>query len=244
MGELYDQFIDRSDLNMHKWHHYFAVYDRYFAKFRQKSPRMLEIGVQNGGSSRLFLDWLGSGTRITGVDIDPTCADKAIPGQIDIEIGDQANPDFLKEVARKYGPWDIILDDGGHTNNQIITSFQNLFTQLIDGGIYLIEDTHAHWWGGGFRDHPKGMSVVSLVADLFDNMHRWTGNRDLFDHWHTPPETRSQEIGAPYLTRHVAGVHLFDSIIVVEKARREQPYSETRKVGVPRLSNYRIDAEK
>lgn len=220
MGDLYDQFIDRNDLNIHKWHHYFPIYERYFSKFRGKSPRMLEIGVQKGGSSRLFLDWFGDGAHITGADIDPRCADKAIPDRLDIEIGDQADPAFLQSLVSTYGPWDIILDDGGHTNNQIITSFQALFPQLKDGGVYLIEDTHAHWWGGAFRDHPRGMSVVSLVADLFDNMHRWTGNQSLFDHWHTPPEARSETISGSYLTRHVSGVHLFDSIIVIEKARR------------------------
>ena len=244
MAELYDQFIDRDDLNIHKWHHYFPIYEKYFSKFRQKTPRMLEIGVQNGGSARLFRDWLGAGTHVTGVDIDPACADKAIPGEIDIEIGDQANPEFLKALAGKYGQWDIILDDGGHTNNQIITSFQTLFTQLKDGGIYLIEDTHAHWWGGGYRDHPKGMSVVSLVADLFDNMHRWTGNSSLFQHWHTPPEVRGEAIPAPYLTRHVSAVHLFDSVIVIEKARREQPFNEWRSAGVPRATSYRIDGDR
>jgi 23S rRNA U2552 (ribose-2'-O)-methylase RlmE/FtsJ len=240
MGELYDQFIARTDLTMHKWHHYFPVYEKSFERYRGKAPKMLEIGVQNGGSSRLFADWLGEGTQITGVDIDPACAQHSIPGKIDILIGDQADVGFLEKLVAEHGPWDIILDDGGHTNNQIITSFQQLFPKLNDGGTYLIEDTHAHWMGEEFRDHPRGLSVVSLVAELFDNMHRWSGDKDKYRRWHVPPGLRGAPAPAPYLTRHVGAVHLYDSIIVVEKARREEPFTELRRAGVARESDYRL----
>lgn len=240
MGQLYDQFISRTDLDIHKWHHYFPIYERSFERYRGKAPKMLEIGVQNGGSSRMFADWLGEGTHITGADIDPACAKHSIPGKIDIYIGDQANTDFLDMLIDKHGPWDIILDDGGHTNNQIITSFQRLFPKLNEGGTYLIEDTHAHWMGEEFRDHPRGLSVVSMVADLFDNMHRWSGDKSKFAHWHVPPELRGRPTPAPYLTRHVQAVHLYDSVIVIEKRRREEPFSEARRAGVPRASNYRL----
>jgi len=240
VGELYDQFIARTDIDIHKWHHYFPIYEKWFERYCGKAPRMLEIGVQNGGSARLFADWLGEGTHVTGADIDPVCAQHAIAGKIDILIGDQADVAFLDRLIARHGPWDIILDDGGHTNNQIITSFQRLFPHLKEGGTYLIEDTHAHWMGGKYRDHPRGLSVVSMVADLFDNMHRWSGDKDQFINWHVPPELRPKTTPAPYLTRHVAGVHLYDSVIVVEKARREEPYSEGRRAGEPRVTNYRL----
>lgn len=243
MGELYDQFIARDDLDIQKWHHYFPVYESALGRYRGTAPRMLEIGIQNGGSSRLFADWLGDGTRIIGVDIDPNCARFSVPGQIDIHIGDQADPAFLTALATQTGPWDIVLDDGGHTNNQILTSFQALFPALRDGGTYIIEDTHAHWLGANFRDHPRGLSVVSLVADLFDNMHRWTGQAQHFNHWHVPPDQRPEPVPAPYLTRHVAAVHLYDSMIVIEKQRRSEPYAEIRRAGEPRSSSFRIDAE-
>ena len=35
-----------------KWEPYLDIYDTWFRKFRQKSPRILEIGVYKGGSSR------------------------------------------------------------------------------------------------------------------------------------------------------------------------------------------------
>lgn len=239
MGELYDQFLNRDDLTAYKWHHYFPVYETYMQKYRDTAPKMLEIGVWRGGSARMFADWLGAGTHITGVDVDPSCAAYSVPG-IDILIGDQSDRAFLAQLAAEHGPWDIILDDGGHTDRQILTSFEVLFPHLKDGGVYLIEDTHAHWLASSFRDHPKGHNIVHLVAELFSEMHRWTGNAQKFEAWHVPPPDRKAPTPAPYFTSHVAGVHLFDSLVVIDKQQREEPFVEIREAGKPRTTTYRI----
>ena len=239
MGELYRQFIERSDLNLDKWHDYFPVYERYLGRFLGKSPRVLEIGVQGGGSAILLTDWLGKGTTVTGVDIDPECRKNTIPGLIEIEIGDQADRSFLKNLLDRHGPWDIIIDDGGHTNNQILTSFDLLFPSLNSGGIYLIEDTHAHFYGRDFHDHPQKKSVITLVADLFTAMHAWTGSRKHIPHWRVPPPDRLEKENVPYLSRHVAGIHLFDSMIVIEKNERFEPFCERRVAGQPRETDFR-----
>lgn len=240
MGDLYRRFIERDDLDIHKWHDYFPVYERYFSRFRDRKPRMLEIGVERGGSLRLFADWLGAGALITGADIDPRCRSFAVPGSIEIEIGDQADREFLKSLVQKHGPWDIILDDGGHTDNQIITSFETLFPHLNNGGIYLIEDTHAHFFGDAFRDHPEKRSVLTLVSELFELMHTWTGDVSRFEHWHVPPPERREPVPVPDAARSIAAVHLYDSIIVIEKNERAEPYCERRTKGVPRATTYRV----
>jgi hypothetical protein len=58
---------------IHKWHHYFEIYDRHFARYRGRSPRVLEIGVSQGGSLQMWRDYFGPGTRLFGVDINPAC---------------------------------------------------------------------------------------------------------------------------------------------------------------------------
>ncbi len=226
MNELYKIFLQRPELTVHKWHSYFPVYEKHFAKFRGKPVRMLEIGVQNGGSARMFREWLGPEAHITGLDIDPKCRNFAIPGAIDIEIGSQSDVAFLQEAVKKHGPWDIILDDGGHTNNQIMVSFETLFPHLNDGGVYLIEDTHANFWGGGFLDRADKKTLVEFVGELFAFLHGWTGKGGTFEHWHVPPPARKERTPAPYETRHINAVHLYDSIIVVDKLRRPEPYCE------------------
>src|SRR5437773_9044996 len=37
---------------MQKWHHYFDIYHKHFARFRARSPVVVEIGVFHGGSRR------------------------------------------------------------------------------------------------------------------------------------------------------------------------------------------------
>lgn len=38
------------------------------------------------------------------------------------------------------GNFDIVLDDGGHTYQQQLTSFQALWPSVASGGLYVIED--------------------------------------------------------------------------------------------------------
>jgi hypothetical protein len=202
---------------------------------------MLEIGVLHGGSSRLFADWLGDDAKITGIDIDEACRNSAAPDRIAIEIGDQADRTFLSSLAEKHGPWDIILDDGGHTSNQMFTSFEVLFYHLRDDGIYIIEDTHAHFFGGKYLDHPEKKTIVDFVAERFVDLHFWTRHENLWSHWHVPPPSRNQVLEAPYLAGHLRAIHLYDSIVVIEKGPRPEPFSEMRVAHRPRQTTFRFE---
>lgn len=50
MNDLEKYFNDNSERVIHKWKHYFDVYDRHFNKYRNKEITILEIGVSEGGS--------------------------------------------------------------------------------------------------------------------------------------------------------------------------------------------------
>jgi hypothetical protein len=119
-----------------KWRHYFDIYEKHFARFVGKSPRVLEIGVDHGGSLQLWKDYFGLGADIIGVDIDERCFDYAESG-ITIWIGDQKD---LKIAS--FGPFDIVIDDGSHMPRDQITSFKNLWPSCT--GVYLIEDIHVN----------------------------------------------------------------------------------------------------
>tara|TARA_B100000315_G_scaffold221987_1_gene225758 strand:- start:473 stop:901 length:429 start_codon:yes stop_codon:yes gene_type:complete len=83
-------------------------------------------------------------SKITGIDIDNRCK-KYEQKRIAIYIGDQKNNEFLNKVEKNRGPFDIIIDDGGHYHSQSIISFELLFKQLNSGGIYAIEDLHTSY---------------------------------------------------------------------------------------------------
>lgn len=117
-----------------KWLHYFPIYERHFARFRHKPVRMLEIGVDHGGSLQLWKRYFGRDAEIIGVDINPACKDYAEP-QITIVMADQRSP-----TLAQLGPFDIVLDDGSHEPEHQEVTFANLWPRCT--GVYLIEDCH------------------------------------------------------------------------------------------------------
>lgn len=162
-------FLENNHRLIDKWTHYFEVYDREFNRFRNKRIRMLEIGVFSGGSLQMWKDYFGSQAEIIGVDINPKCKDYE-EDQITVEIGSQEDPGFLNYLMEKYGCFDIVLDDGGHTMRQQIISFQMLFPAVSNGGIYLCEDCHTSYmksWGGGYK---KEGTFIEYAKELIDGI--------------------------------------------------------------------------
>ena len=74
-GAVLRDFFERGDHRLiHKWMHFFEIYDRHFAKFRGKPVSVLELGVYHGGSLQMWKHYFGEQARIFGADIDPRCA--------------------------------------------------------------------------------------------------------------------------------------------------------------------------
>lgn len=200
-GDLLQLFAGNRGAVVHKWHHYIPIYDRYFSPWRGKPVRMLEIGVSKGGSLQLWRKYFGPEAVIFGIDINPDCA--ALDGQAgSVRIGSQDDPEFLRAVVREMGGVDLVLDDGSHVMAHIRDSLAALFPLLSQGGTYMIEDLHtayARAYGGGYLSRN---SFFVDVAKIIDDMHGW---------YHDGPEQY------PALARQVSGVHIHDSIVVLEK---------------------------
>ncbi len=134
-------FIARTDdRTLDKMDHYLDIYDRSLVGWQGRDVSFLEIGVDKGGSLRMWREFFAPAARLTFLDIDPACKALELPGT-EIRIGDQADRDFLASVARDRGPFDMIVDDGGHKMHQQITSFETLWQHLKDGGLSIVEDT-------------------------------------------------------------------------------------------------------
>lgn len=209
MGDLFDYFANNQGRYMLKWFHYFDVYERHFAAFRDKEITFLEIGVFHGGSMQMWKHYFGPKARIIGVDINPACKDFE-EDQITIEIGSQEDPAFLRGLAEKYGPFDIILDDGGHTMNQQLVSFDVLYPHVKRDGLYVCEDLHtSYWngWGGGFR---QPWTFIEFSKRLIDDLHAW--------HSHDP-----ESFQVTPFTQSAFGLHFYDSILVIEKRLMTPP---------------------
>lgn len=194
-------FLLNEHRGIDKWVHYFPIYDRYFRNFRNKNVTFLEIGVQNGGSLQMWKDYFGASAKIIGVDIEEECR-RFADDQITVEIGSQEDTGFWEYIKSKYPRVDILLDDGGHTMNQQIVTYNEMFTHLSDGGIYLCEDLHTSYWeayGGGLH---KEDSFVEFCKSIVDDI-------NVYHHDKSWQEN--------YNTTHVSGIHFYDSIVVIEK---------------------------
>lgn len=207
--DLLQYFENNQGPMIHKWAHYFEIYERHFQAFRNRPITMLEIGVFQGGSVKMWKEYFGPQARIVGIDINPACK-KFEEENVDIMIGSQEDKQFLAEVKAKYPQIDIILDDGGHTMNQQIVTFNEMFPHLAEGGVYLCEDLHtSYWsaWGGGYRSPG---SFIEQSKQIIDSMNAW--------HSRDPESFRPN-----YLTQHVYGMHYYDSVLVIEKRKRTPP---------------------
>ncbi|MBA5639759.1 class I SAM-dependent methyltransferase [Duganella sp. LX20W] len=210
---LLDFFENHPHRMIHKWMHYFEIYERHFAQFRNKPINMLEFGVLHGGSLQMWKYYFGKQAKIYGVDINPRCAELA-EDQIEILLGDQDNRQSLRDICAKLPPLDIILDDGGHTMSQQVITFEETWKHLKEGGIYLCEDLHTNYWpgfGGGFR---QPHTFIEYTKQLIDQLHAWYSQ----DARHFVEEH----------TRTTFAVHYYDSIVVIEKRAISKPYARMK----------------
>jgi tetratricopeptide (TPR) repeat protein len=128
---------DKSDLGFG----YLRHYERAVAGFRNLPINLIEVGVDNGASARMWKRYF-SKALIVGVDIQERCKAYA-EDRLKIEIGSQSDGEFLDALAAKYPPT-IIIDDGSHQASDIIFTFERMFPVLLPGGCYIIEDLFFH----------------------------------------------------------------------------------------------------
>ena len=57
---------------IHKWDHYFEIYDRYFHKYMGQEVIVLEIGVSQGGSIDLWKKYFGDKLRFSALILIPS----------------------------------------------------------------------------------------------------------------------------------------------------------------------------
>jgi hypothetical protein len=127
-----------------KHDNYFHIYELLLKKYKKKEIVFVEIGVSNGGSLFMWRSYFGKKARIIGIDLNPT-AKKWEKYGFEIFIGNQADPFFWNSFFNKVGKVDIIIDDGGHTNDQMITTFNSCYKNINNGGLLVFEDTHASY---------------------------------------------------------------------------------------------------
>jgi len=195
---LWNEFLQNKGDVIHKWHHYFPLYEKYFSPWKNKSLTFLEIGVQNGGSTNMWRRYFGPHATIVGIDIEPKCKRVEKDG-INIRIGDQSDPAFLQSLIDEFGIPDIVLDDGSHIGSHVSASFQFLYPKMHKNAIYFIEDMHVQYNDIGYWR--KDVNFVEVSKNHVDDMHAAYRNVQ----------------AASYIQKDTLGIHFHNGVIVYEK---------------------------
>ena len=215
-------FIEHDGYVSDKWEQYLPAYEAVFHGFieQQRPVRLLEIGIQNGGSLQIWSKYFPRGSTIVGIDIDPACAGFVTEPNVSIRIGDASDQVALDRMLGD-AEFDVIIDDGSHRSDHVVATFNACFGRLSRGGLYIVEDLHCSYHsshGGGFRLAGSSMEWFKGLAD--------TLNADYFEpdaaaRLDSAELERLREFG-----REIGRVTFFDSLVVVEKltSEKRQPY--------------------
>lgn len=88
--------------------HYEVIFHVFDREVSARPLRLLDLGVENGGSVEVWRSVLPEGSEVVGVDVRPECADLGL-GVLTCDVLDEAS---VREVLR--GQWfDLIIDSTG-----------------------------------------------------------------------------------------------------------------------------------
>jgi predicted O-methyltransferase YrrM len=119
-------------------HNYLQFYERFIGGWQDKELSILEIGIGDGCSLRMWEIYFPN-AKIVAIDNDPSKIKWASDRSL-IELGDQSDIGFLTTVKARYGPFDIVIDDGSHQAEDQISSLRALLPHVKNPGFYFLED--------------------------------------------------------------------------------------------------------
>ncbi len=209
-----------------KWEAYYDVYESIFSEYRKEPVSVLEIGIQNGGFLEILSLYFWKAKAIVGCDIDPKCGElKYADNKIHIVLGDIKDKNNVERILKISDTYDIIIDDGSHTHEDIIKAFINLFPHLKDGGIYIIEDLHASYW----KSYEGGVFNPTTAINFFKRL------MDILNHETWGVGIQRKEVLKPLLEyyqvdidevdlAHIRSIEVYNSMIVIKKDSPDKVY--------------------
>ena len=200
--QIYDSYM-ASKYSSIKHSSYFHVYEKLLSPYRGREITFVEVGVYNGGSLFMWRDFFGPKARIIGVEFNPDAKRWETDG-FEIHIGNQSDVNFWEDFYKKIGPIDVLLDDGGHSNEQQIVTVAQSASHINDGGLIIVEDTHTSYMAQ--FGNPSKYSFMNYAFDIVHSIN----NRF--------PDVRSSENA---LSAEVSSVEFYESIVSFHIDRNE-----------------------
>ena len=223
---LHNYFIDNNSNAIHKGFSYFDLYERYFSRFKGRDINLLEIGVQNGGSTKMWEYYFKKinpnfKINIFGIDIDNRVKSLGIENEnIKLFVGSQSDRDFLRKLKSEIPKIDILIDDGGHRMEEQIITFEEMYPHIKDDGIYWCEDCHTSYcWrlSGGCYGYKNPNSYIEYMKNLIDSINAYYA-------------TKKDSLEVSNFTNTAYGIYFHEKVVVVEKKLRNPYYNVASEV--------------
>lgn len=206
LREIFDQHDKRL---IHKYEHYIEIYEEYFSKYRNTNVSILEIGLSQGGSIDMWKEYFGPELTFYGVDINADNKSFEEPN-VKIFIGSQSDKIFLNSIKSKISEVDILIDDGGHTMEQQVATFDVMFDHVKPGGIYLCEDVQTSYMKHFYGKYKGKNTFIEYSKGFIDQLHAWFS------------EDKSK-FKIDSLTRNIKAIHYYTSMVFIEKEKMTEP---------------------
>lgn len=173
-----EHLVDNSRTDKNTTHSYLPLYQKLLISKKETAKNVLEVGICNGGSIKLWSDFFKNAT-VYGLDI--MCINNVWNGirnndkivlhtSIDAYDTTFFNIHFLNKNIK----CDFMLDDGPHSLESM-KQFIKLYSQIMtDDGILIIEDVQSWSWIDLLKHEvPDHLKQYVKVYDLRSNKNRY-----------------------------------------------------------------------
>ncbi|MBS0625865.1 MAG: hypothetical protein JSS32_07435 [Verrucomicrobia bacterium] len=208
--QLLDEIALKAGTDKASHHHnYTEIYASYFHSIRNLPLKFLEIGLWKGQSAKTWEEYFPQ-AELHFLDLHLDQVEYKSP-RCHYHQGNQENPRDLEKLVQEIGSgFDIVIDDGGHTMSQQITSFTYLFPHIKPGGLYFIEDLHTSYWL-----RKKGEpTAVDFLKGLIDEVNFVGAISRRASHQKIAPDLQAM---LSHFEENIYSICFYDSLAVIAK---------------------------
>ena len=173
-----EQIVDNSRTDKNTTHSYLPLYQDLLISKKETAKNVLEIGIYNGGSIKLWSDFF-TNANVYGLDImnmNDVWEDIKNKEKIILHTSSDAynNDFFITNFLNKNIKCDFMLDDGPHSLDSM-KQFIILYSQIMtDDGILIIEDVQSWDWIDLLKNTvPEHLKQYIKIYDLRPNKNRY-----------------------------------------------------------------------
>jgi hypothetical protein len=220
-------------------HTYQTMYGTFLMPLRDLTyVKMLEIGMGcnmkygPGASVKLWRTILPQ-AELWEAEYNKECVDEmrtsgTMPKDLNVLVGDQKDPKTLQSwIKESGGMFDVVIDDGAHSNRAIKTSFDYLWPHVKPGGVYFIEDLQVG---------RSSQETISVHHYAFDDTNGAAVMSDIIQTWieqllidpHIGVQPKKDLVAKHPLPKAVEGIFCQYEACVLMKQSRDHPGKQRR----------------